>query len=193
MLSASSPPYGWGSSRTLLGMNMNSIILTGLVLIFFTACSPRKLWFDVEVIEEELSNAEDVDQGINPDEIKEYLISNYEIEGSWKFQNWHDGVDLEISKISENNYQIICKTWGDICPGWSLERTGNYENGVITLDQAIKTCSPGIPYKNFYSMNTPEGVRILTPSDIRTWILEKDDLDWGIILDFASLKNERDM
>lgn len=176
-----------GSFQTLV-KQMKNIILASLTLILLASCSEEKRWFDVEVVEEELSKSTTVDPGVNLDDIKEYLTTNYEIEGNWKFQDWHDGVDLTIERISGNQYRITCRAWGDLGTEWILEREGVFENGILTLNKPIKEYLPVDPYRHFYCIQTPSDVRLMQPYTVRDWVLEPDTPDWGVIEKFASLK-----
>lgn len=172
-------------------MKIKSIFL---ILFFFHLCSctqDRKdaedhkrvtdeLLWGIERIEPEIQKREPDTEDLSA-KIKSLLVTNMSVEGQWDSHYWHDGVFLTVKKGREGRLEVHYYASGDLA-SWRLERTAAFKKGVLELDRPVMEYVPYKPYRHFYLITTPKGIRLVSQPLIRDWVLDKNPTNWNTVV-----------
>lgn len=88
-----------------------------------------------------------------------------------------DGIFLDLKKCKDGKYDIEYQAGGDLA-GWTLKRTGSFEAGVLRLDRPVQQYAPFPPFRFFYLMRTPLGIRLIDQRAVRFWIIDEKRERW---------------
>ncbi len=107
------------------------------------------------------------------DKLAKLIVAEFDIEGQWDSQYWHDGVHLFIQKKENDSFAVYYHARGDLM-SWSIKRTATFQNGLLEFNKPISEYIPFGTYKHFYLLNTPYGIRFVSQPIVRHYFKEGD-------------------
>ncbi|MFZ2643313.1 MAG: hypothetical protein WA117_20150 [Verrucomicrobiia bacterium] len=90
--------------------------------------------------------------------------------GEWLKIAHDDGIYLDLKKRADGKYDVEFCAGGDLA-SWTLQRTGSFEAGVLRLDRPVQQYAPFPPFRFFYLLRTPIGIRLVDQHAVRWWII----------------------
>ena len=132
----------------------------------------KRLDYGRQEIEPQIS-ARTWDETNLANQITGWLVTNQvDITGQWVKREHDDGILLTIEKRKDGRYTVVFDADGDLAR-WTLMRTGTFAGGVFTLDRPVQGYVPFEPFRHFYLVQTPIGVRLISQPNVRFQLIEQ--------------------
>ncbi|MBI5687503.1 MAG: hypothetical protein HZC54_20725 [Verrucomicrobia bacterium] len=145
------------------------------------ACVTNKLEYASVYIEPEISNLlakHQIDETNLASQLSPWIVKEQlDLTGKWDKPAMFDNISLTLKKRNDERYDVDCDA-GGCCAAWTLKRTGSFDGGVLILDRPVRQYVPRPPFRFFYLLRTPLGIRLVDQHVVREWILKENVMKW---------------